>query len=381
MVGALRESLSTTAYTSGSTHHFYHYPARFHPLVAREVIGAFSRKGSWVLDPFMGGGTSVIEGLALGRRVMGGDINALAQFLADVRTRPLSPADEDAVRRWADRAARRLAGPNTSWVPRLGAVNLPAATDVFMSGALELTRGMLPRRSAFARAALLRLGQLALDNRRFRAPRRSQLAERLPIVLDAMLYGLRELVTECAEAGVPKNAIAGRRILLHKTAVELHEDRRVRRLLGRPRLVFTSPPYPGVHVVYHRWQYRSRKETDAPYRIANVTDGSGEAYYCGGSRTPTGLRNYFAMITAAFRSIAKIIHRDGRVVQIIGFSDVEEQFPLYLEAMNRAGFREVRAAGLGRERLVRRVANRKWYAAQKGNVDASTELLLVHRPR
>ena len=30
----LRAALGTTAYTSGSTHHFYHYPARFHPDVA-----------------------------------------------------------------------------------------------------------------------------------------------------------------------------------------------------------------------------------------------------------------------------------------------------------------------------------------------------------
>ena len=54
-IGALSESLSTTAYSSGSTHHFYHYPARFHPEVAREVISSFSNRNGWVLDPFMGG--------------------------------------------------------------------------------------------------------------------------------------------------------------------------------------------------------------------------------------------------------------------------------------------------------------------------------------
>lgn len=373
----LRETLSTTAYTSGSTHHFYHYPARFHPEVAREVISAFSRKGSWVLDPFMGGGTSVIEGLALGRRVVGSDINALARFVAEVRTRPLSDADEDAVRRWADRASRRLTAPDLSWAPRLDAVNLPTATEFFMSGALELSRGMLPRRRDFARASLLRLGQLALDGRDFRPPRRSRLAERLPVLVDEMLAGLREMVDECRQAGVPKGAITGRRVLLHRTAVGLEEDRRVRALRRRPRLVFTSPPYPRVHVLYHRWQYRGRRETNAPYCIANVTDGSGPSYYCGGSRTPTGQRNYFEMIVGAFQSVRRIIHPDGRVVQIVGFSDADEQFPMYLGAMEAAGFQEVHAA----DRLERRVANRKWYARIKGDVDAATEFLLVHRPR
>lgn len=111
--------------------------------------------------------------------------------------------------------------------------------------------------------------------------------------------------------------------------------------------MLTSPPYPGVHVLYHRWQYRGRKETDAPYRTANVVDGSGTSYYCGGSRTPAGQRNYFDMIVGAFQSVRRIMHAEGRVVQIVGFSDVESQFPIYLAAMETAGFRDPREWALG----------------------------------
>src|SRR6185503_19161327 len=46
-----------------------------------------------------------------------------------------------------------------------------------------------------------------------------------------------------------------------------------------PRLVLTSPPYPGVHVLYHRWQIDGRKETAAPFIIANKLDGAGSSYY------------------------------------------------------------------------------------------------------
>lgn len=377
----LRDSLATTAYTSGSTHHFYHYPARFHPEVAREVMRTFSDPGDWVLDPFMGGGTSIVEGLSLGRRMIGSDINALATFVADVRTRPLSLGDEDAIRRWARRTETKLTEPDLSWVPRAGIANLPTATELFLAGALELSRGMLPRRRAFARAALLRLGQWALDCRDFTAPRRSQLADRLPILVEEMINGLQELVATCRETGATKRDIARSRVLLHRSAVGLHEDRRLRSLRPRPRLVFTSPPYPGVHVLYHRWQYRGRRETAAPYWIANVIDGSGTAYYCGGSRSPTGLRNYFMMIARSFSSVAKIMHERGRLVQIVGFSNVREQLPRYLEAMDDAGFVEIGLTDLGEERLERRVANRKWYAKLQGDVDASTEFLLVHRLR
>jgi hypothetical protein len=259
--------------------------------------------------------------------------------------------------------------------------NLPGATELFLSGALEFSRDMPRRRRDFARAALLRLGQWALDCRDFKAPRRRRLAERLPELVDDMLAGLSEFVASCREAGVAKHAIASRRVLLHGSAVGLHKQRRLRALLGRPRLVFTSPPYPGVHVLYHRWQYQGRRETPAPYWIANVLDGSGPSYYCGGSRTPTGLANYFQMIEDAFGSVAKIMHPDGLVVQIVGFSDVAEQFSSYLDAMERAGFREVSTRGLEEGRPERRVANRKWYAKLQGDVDASTEFLLVHRLR
>ncbi len=87
------------------------------------------------------------------------------------------------------------------------------------------------------------------------------------------------------------------------------------------------------------------------------------------------------MIIHAFTSVKRVMHPDGRVVQIVGFSDVQSQLPTYLEAMEHAGFREVRSSEFGGEFLQRRVANRRWYAKVKGDIDASTEFLLVHRVR
>ena len=43
-----------------------------------------------------------------------------------------------------------------------------------------------------------------------------------------------------------------------------------------PQLVVTSPPYPGVHVLYHRWQVDGRKEAPLPFMIANKLDGAGQ---------------------------------------------------------------------------------------------------------
>ena len=287
----------------------------------------------------MGGGTSVIEALALGRQVVGNDINTLARFVTDARTRPLSFMDKKEIRLWAKMTAARLVWRDLSWIPRVGIVNLPTEMEVFLSGALELSRDMLPRRNSFARAVLLRLGQASIDCRDAAVCSRSELAVRLPLLVEEMIGGLDELVEGCRAIGIPKNAITRRRLLLNRSAVGLEEERAFRVEMRRPRLVFTSPPYPGVHVLYHRWQYRGRRETPAPYWIANVTDGSGAAYYCGGSRTETGLRNYFQMIADSFSSIRRVMHADGRVVQIVGFSDVKSQLPSISRCDGAGGIR------------------------------------------
>src|SRR5688572_15610670 len=63
---------------SGWTHNFYRYPARFSPRFAAAAIECFSNPGDVVADPYMGGGTSVVEGIVAGRHVIGNDLNSLA---------------------------------------------------------------------------------------------------------------------------------------------------------------------------------------------------------------------------------------------------------------------------------------------------------------
>ncbi|MBS2021074.1 MAG: hypothetical protein JST92_01595 [Deltaproteobacteria bacterium] len=377
----VREALCTRQPTTGSTHNFYHYPARFPPAIARAVIDAFSEPGDAVLDPFMGGGTTVIEALALGRRAIGVDLNALAHFVAGVRTTPLSSRDEEILVAWAERASSLRPYEDVASLPRSGTVNLPRAVELFVTDALKHAETLpFPRQRAFARCALLRLGQWSLDCRDFVSPRRKLLADQLPILVHEMLDGMSEFVDACGRSGRAKYEITRCRSLHHGSSANLGTLVGALNKGDRPRLVFTSPPYPGVHVLYHRWQYRGRKETSAPYWIADVPDGFGGAYYTAGSRTPTGLTKFFDTITKVFTSVRATVASDAVIVQLVGFNNVSTQLPLYLGAMRAAGFEEHNFPGADSERLGRRVPNRRWYAKLKGEVDASAEIMLVHRP-
>src|SRR5258708_22287861 len=83
-------AIKSTEPVSGYTHTFYRYPARFSPLFARAAIERLTRPGDVVLDPFVGGGTSMVEAQALGRRGVGSDVSSLAVFLTTTKTTLLS---------------------------------------------------------------------------------------------------------------------------------------------------------------------------------------------------------------------------------------------------------------------------------------------------
>ena len=87
-----------------------------------------------------------------------------------------------------------------------------------------------------------------------------------------------------------------------------------------PKLVLTSPPYPGIHVLYHRWQVDGRKEAPLPFMIADRLDGAGNSYYTMGDRRKyPGLETYFDNVRATMSSVAALASGHTIVVRMVGF--------------------------------------------------------------
>jgi len=101
---AIISSARDTTPVSGLTHSFYKYPARFSPNFARTVIEAFTSPGDLVLDNHVGGGTTLVECLALRRHAIGVDISTLAEFVASVKTTVFSEAELNRLESWTVRA-------------------------------------------------------------------------------------------------------------------------------------------------------------------------------------------------------------------------------------------------------------------------------------
>jgi hypothetical protein len=376
----------------GLSHQHYRYPARFSPVFARRAIEIFTQPGELVLDPFMGGGTTLVEAGSLGRIVVGSDINSLAVFVATAKTTLITAKDIRAAMEWSDQLPellnlksaknavttddreyyQRHLHNSESWrLQRLLALGLCSLRSVDSKKAERLIR-----------CALLATGQWAFDNRR-ELPSVRLFRDKLATMLRSIIQGSVEYTTAYRRAGRQITGLSHRRLhCLHRSAVTIHKQRCFRSLPS-PRLVLTSPPYPGVHVLYHRWQIKGRRETPAPYWVAGCNDGIGSSHYTFGDRHENELTSYFDSALKSFKSIRQICDNDTIVLQLIAFSEPTWQLPRYLATMNEAGFVEVTvAASCIQEdnRIRREVPNRRWYAAMAGRTNSSTELLLIHKP-
>ena len=144
-------------------------------------------------------------------------------------------------------------------------------------------------------------------------------------------------------------------------------------------LVITSPPYPGIHVLYNRWHVDGRRETPAPYWIASCLDGHGLSYYTFGNRHENGLNTYFSTAAEAFSSIREVLRPGGLLVQLIAFCDRRNHLRRYLEVLSKTGFSEVRQRNGSGRRIWRTVPHRKWYTSINKGTSSSREVILIHR--
>lgn len=384
----LIEAARDQSRVKGLTHEFYRYPARFSPTFVRGAIDTFTKPGDWVVDPFAGGGTTLVEAMAMGRNALGIDISSLSSFLCEAKTQILEERDVSAFKRWmggiddtinmhapserhddyADAGYyRNLEGPQF-W-------RLRKAIEQTLS---SVERIRLRQAHVLARCVVLRTAQWALDSRKTRPSVnafKAQMVKQAGLMLGAALE-FRDQIKGLNLQTHPKA------ISLNRTTAGVEKEELVSEVCP-PKLIVTSPPYPGIHVLYHRWQVDGRREAPAPFWIAGKLDGAGSSYYTLGDRKNPDLQSYFDNLEATFKSIAAISGKETTIIQMVAFSKPDWQLPKYLEVMQRCGLEEHRPwdTPLDDEdgRLWRSVPSRRWHAHQKSHAPGAREVVLIHR--
>ncbi len=370
---------------SGLTHSFYKYPARFSPSFARQMILSFSKPGDLVLDPFVGGGTTLVEARALGRSAIGADVNSLGVFLTETKTSVFRQAELRRLRSWAYDLIPKLNLRKKSFRAREWAElgyhkNINSKNTWPIRKTLELALRSVhrlegERECKFARCALLRTAQWALDCRED-IPSAREVRKQFLIFVEEMIDGARHFTMAVRENGMNPEIIC-----LHRSAIGIETEPAIQES-GAPALILTSPPYPGVHILYHRWQVLGRRETPAPFWIAGTLDGAGASFYTFGDRRQNELRKYYGQVRSAFTSVAKVASQATIIVQMVAFSEPGWQLSAYLKAMEDCGLTEQKHPQLANHadgRVWRSVPNRRWYADKGGATGGSKEVVLFHK--
>jgi hypothetical protein len=375
----IRRAARSEKRVEGLTHCHYKYPARFSPEFVGATIQALSEPGDVVLDPYMGGGTTIVEALARNREAIGCDLNSLSIFVTKVKTTTLSRQDAAELIVWASEVVptlnyhdcpERLA--DVICETRTKNLDLPRARPIkklIALAMLSMDELSSDRAQDFARCAVLNASQWALNGKRTNATS-AEFRTRISASTLEMIQGTSLLAATLRERPI-------RPLLLHGSAERLPKQDRFADGT-KVDLVVTSPPYPGVHVLYHRWQVDGRKESPAPYWIANCLDGQGASYYTFGSRAEAGIDDYFEASLKTLGSIREVMRNGAPFVQMIAFSEPSTQLPRYLRNMKRAGFEELRPTSKAFRRIWRGVPGRSWHAELQGDTNSSREVVLIH---
>ena len=376
----LKDAARSEEYADEFTHGLYRYPAGMPPQLVRTLILRLTKPGDLVLDPFCGGGTAAIEAFAHGRCSINSDLNSLACFVTHARAQPLGESSLQAYARWSVEASTVLRRPNRiEPIPLIVSNRYRYAPSTY--GSLIALRDLAKQvEDAGARRlallTVLRLGKSVFDCRKsYPTPR--MLAKSLPVTATGYYKRMKSYSRTCGAAWRHWRRYSSKLRILQMDAICLAN--RLGDLPKRTSLILTSPPYPRVHMLYHRWQLYGRKETSVPYDLLGIEDGKGGTDYTMGSRCDSGDNHYFQKLERTYRALGEVIPPNALVAQILAFAQPERQLPLFLNSMFDAGFHEIRPRSLDEDRVTRTVPHRRWYASLAGPNPSAQEYLFIHR--
>lgn len=289
-----------------ATHGFHTYPAGLHPDAAAMLVRGFEART--LLDPFVGGGTTLIEGRLAGLQTFGCDVSPVALIVAKARTTTMT--DELLTRfRSAGRKAAEVARhaselppePIREAVTQWYAPHAITELEALRRAVLEADPSVQPLLRACFSSILVKVSWRKSDTsgqrvKHHRPPHTTAVLFHKKVrELGRRIVALREAVPE----GTPRTKLA-RRDARHLD-LEVPID-----------LVVTSPPYPSTYD-YLALQHLRRVWLELPWGEGEI---GARATWRDGDRAAR--RQWRADTAAWTQRVADTLTPGGHLVIVIG---------------------------------------------------------------
>lgn len=281
------------------THDIHPYPAKYIPQIPSVIIGKLSIPGDFVLDPFGGSGTTAVEAIRLGRKIISIDANPLAALIGRVKTGTLDNQSKEqlgylraAIESYSMKCSNRrkvnqLLNDLAKWIPPIP--NMDRWFSPQVTAELALIRHLINEiASSFAHD----ISNLAMSKIIVRVSnqdsetRYTSREKDIPsgFTIQAFLDALSSIETKVTRSS---------RIMQFADANFITGDSRERMQQHiQPHsigLVVTSPPYPNAtdYHLYHRFRLfwlgydpRNFGNIEIGSHLRHQRDGSGFSAYC-----------------------------------------------------------------------------------------------------
>ena len=298
------------------THGFHPWPGRFHSHLPRMLMDGLIAPDAVLLDPFMGGGTTLVEAVLSGRKATGNDLNPIATLVARERTRPRTPEQASRLTGEAERIAGLVEGLRREKnPPRARLRNFQRLTPHYQPHLLaEMTQWIrliqeLPpgteresMQAVFSSAVVKFSNQLS-DSRKESSPP--------SYPKGAVSRFMMAKTTELAEG----QFFLGRKMAAPPEITLLQEDARLLPSLGWGTfdVILTSPPYPGTYDYHdqHRlrmdWLELEGGETFETEEIGARRQESGKA-----------AERWSSAIADVLSTFARVLKPGGQALVVLG---------------------------------------------------------------